>query len=307
IIEGYIEKGADPLWEGPFGDHTGFYSPADWYPKFNVTCITHRRDAIYSATLVGVPPQEDKYIAEATEKIFLTPIKFALLPEIVDLHLPEEGCGHNFAVVKIEKSYPGQAIKVANALWGAGQMMFNKIMVVVDEAIDIRNRSAILKAIGKNYFPPSDTHFSRGPSDILDHAAPTMGYGGKVMIDATRKLVEESDHPTQRESSKEIEPIHFYQIGEEPKGKISILIEGKLKDEYLSYWLWGANCDPVRDSHIVEGKLHFDATSKQKGKQIREWPPIAHSNKETIEKIDQKWERLNIGESLASPSLRFLK
>lgn len=139
VIEGYIEKSEQLVVEGPFGDHTGFYSLEDLYPKLHITCISHKKDAIYPATLVGIPPQEDKYIAIATEKIFLTPIQLTMVPEILDLHLPEEGVGHNIAVVKIDKSYPGQAIKVAHALWGAGQMMFNKIMIITDRDIDIRN------------------------------------------------------------------------------------------------------------------------------------------------------------------------
>ena len=139
VIEGYVQKSEPLVIEGPFGDHTGFYSLEDYYPQFHVTCISHRKDAIYPATVVGVPPQEDKYMALATEKIFLTPIKFVISPEIEDLDLPEEGVGHNFAVVKIKKSYDGQAFKVANAMWGAGQMMFNKFLIVVDEDIDIRD------------------------------------------------------------------------------------------------------------------------------------------------------------------------
>ncbi|HBY01007.1 MAG TPA: menaquinone biosynthesis decarboxylase, partial [Rikenellaceae bacterium] len=177
IIEGYVDKNESLVVEGPFGDHTGFYSLADLYPKFHITCISHRKDAIYPATLVGIPPQEDKYIAIATEKIFLTPIKFTMVPEIIDLFLPEEGVGHNIAIVKIEKSYPGQGIKVAHSLWGAGQMMFNKIIIVTDEDIDIRDRKALLKSVLKNYIPKRDTHFSRGPLDVLDHCAPQCGYG----------------------------------------------------------------------------------------------------------------------------------
>ncbi|MDR0695087.1 MAG: menaquinone biosynthesis decarboxylase, partial [Prevotellaceae bacterium] len=132
VIEGYVDVQALPETEGPFGDHTGFYSLEDLYPVMQVTSITHRKDAIYPATVVGIPPQEDAYFAQATERIFLTPIRLAVAPEIVDMHLPAEGVSHNLAIVKIKKDYPGQAIKVAHALWGAGQMMFNKIMIVVD-------------------------------------------------------------------------------------------------------------------------------------------------------------------------------
>mgnify|MGYP006286040397 FL=1 len=133
IIEGYIDPEEDFIWEGPFGDHTGFYSLADWYPKLHITAITHRKDAVYPATIVGIPPMEDAWIAKATERIFLSPIKFAFLPEIIDIDMPAEGVAHNLVIVKIKKSYPGQAIKAAHALWGAGQMMFTKVMIVVDE------------------------------------------------------------------------------------------------------------------------------------------------------------------------------
>ena len=139
ITEGYIDPQEDFIWEGPFGDHPGFYSLADWYPKLHVTCITHRKNAIYPATIVGVPPMEDAWIGKATERIFLAPIRLAMLPEIIDYSLPFEGVAHNMTVVKIHKTYPGQALKVMNAMWGDDQMMFNKIMIFVDQDIDIHN------------------------------------------------------------------------------------------------------------------------------------------------------------------------
>ncbi|MFP4556070.1 MAG: menaquinone biosynthesis decarboxylase [Bacteroidales bacterium] len=193
IIEGYVDTQEDLAWEGPFGDHTGFYSLADWYPKFHVTCITHKRKAIYPATVVGVPPMEDVYLAKATERIFLSPIKFTMLPEVEDMYLPEEGVAHNIAIVKISKTYPGQAYKVANALWGAGQMMFNKIMVVVDSEVDIRNHLELAKAVTRNFIPGSDIHFGKGPLDVLDHASDRSGLGGKLLVDATEKFPEEID------------------------------------------------------------------------------------------------------------------
>ncbi len=191
VIEGYVDTQEDFAWEGPFGDHTGFYSLADWYPKFHVTCITHKRNAIYPATVVGVPPMEDVYLAKATEKIFQSPIKLTMLPEMEDMYLPEEGVAHNIAIIKINKTYPGQAYKVANALWGAGQMMFNKIIIVVDGDIDIRNHLELAKKVAKNFNPDSDIHFGKGPLDVLDHASEKPGIGGKLLIDATEKLPEE--------------------------------------------------------------------------------------------------------------------
>jgi 4-hydroxy-3-polyprenylbenzoate decarboxylase len=133
VIEGYVDPQEELIWEGPFGDHTGFYSLADWFPRFHVTCITHRKDAVYPATIVGVPPMEDAWIGKATERIFLSPIRLTMIPELTDMDLPFAGVAHNISIVKIKKSYPGQAVKVMHSLWGAGQMMFNKILIVVDD------------------------------------------------------------------------------------------------------------------------------------------------------------------------------
>ncbi|MDY0200433.1 MAG: menaquinone biosynthesis decarboxylase [Tenuifilaceae bacterium] len=191
VIEGYVDTSEDLIWEGPFGDHTGFYSLADWYPKFHVTCITHKRNAIYPATVVGVPPMEDVYLAKATERIFLSPIKIAMLPEVIDMFLPQEGVAHNIALLKIKKTYPGQAYKVANALWGAGQMMFNKIMVVISNDIDIRDMAEVGRVFAQNFDGRSDFFIGKGPLDILDHASEKPGIGGKLLIDITEKYPEE--------------------------------------------------------------------------------------------------------------------
>ncbi len=191
VIEGFIDPLEDKIWEGPFGDHTGFYSLPDWYPRFHVTCITHRKDAVYPATIVGIPPQEDASLAKATERIFLTPIKLTISPEILDMDMPPEGTAHNLAMVKINKTYAGQALKVANALWGAGQMMFNKILIVTDKDVNIHNYQQVARAITHNTDPQMDIHFMRGPLDILDHSASKFAYGSKMCIDATHKTPEE--------------------------------------------------------------------------------------------------------------------
>lgn len=191
IIEGYVDPEEELIWEGPFGDHTGYYSLADWYPRFHVTCITHKKNAVYPSTIVGIPPQEDAWIGKATERIFLAPIKMTLLPEILDMELPIEGVFHNLTIVKIKKEYPGHAQKVMNAMWGAGQMMFNKILVVVDSEIDIHNYIAVAHAISKHVDPQQDIYFSQGPMDVLDHSCSKFAFGGKMCIDATRKFSEE--------------------------------------------------------------------------------------------------------------------
>ncbi len=189
VLEGYVEPYERRL-EGPFGDHTGYYSLPDEYPVFHITCITHRKDLIYPATIVGRPPMEDCYMAKATERIFLPLIK-KQLPEIIDINLPIEGVFHNLALVSIDKRYPGHAKKVMHALWGLGQMMFTKIIIVFDKEVDVQNVSEALWRLGNNIDPKRDIVFSEGPVDALDHAAPQPLFGSKMGIDATRKWKEE--------------------------------------------------------------------------------------------------------------------
>lgn len=205
IIEGYVDPSEELVWEGPFGDHTGFYSLADWYPKFHVTCITHSNKAIYPATIVGIPPQEDVWLAKATERIFLSAVKMAIQPEIVDFHMPNAGVAHNLVIVKINKSYPGQGMKVLNSLFGAGQMMFTKYLVVVSGDIDIRNYTELLVHIFENSDLAKDVLFTKGPLDVLDHSSDNFSFGGKAGLDATIKHPEESNGRTtasMRESDK---------------------------------------------------------------------------------------------------------
>jgi len=186
VIEGYVDP-AEPLRrEGPFGDHTGFYSLADDYPAFHVTCITHRKDPIYPTTIVGRPPMEDAYLGKTTERLFL-PLLRVTLPEIVDMNLPVHGVFHNLALISIKKEYPAHARKVMHALWGLGQMMFTKTLIVVDHDVNVHDLSEITWVVGNNIDPKRDTVFVEGPVDILDHAAPALGYGSKFGIDATRK------------------------------------------------------------------------------------------------------------------------
>jgi len=192
ILEGFVDPAEDPVWEGPFGDHTGFYSLADWYPKFHVTCITHSKKAIYPATIVGIPPQEDAWLAKTTEKLFLSPVRMAIQPEIEDFHMPDAGIAHNIVIVKIKKSYPGQGMKVLSSLSGAGQMMFTKYLIVVDGNINIRNYKELASHVFANVDFSMDLLFSRGPLDVLDHSSDNFSFGGKVGVDATIKQIEES-------------------------------------------------------------------------------------------------------------------
>ena len=189
ILEGYVELG-ELRSEGPFGDHTGFYTLTDDYPVFHLTCITHRKDPIYAATIVGKPPMEDAWMGKAVERIFLPAMKMTI-PEIVDIHLPVEGVFHNLMLVSIRKSYPGHARKVMSAIWSLGQAMFTKCIVVVDEDCDVQNIGEVVLRVTNNIDPERDIQFTLGPIDSLDHSSRLPNYGSKMGIDATRKWAAE--------------------------------------------------------------------------------------------------------------------
>ncbi|MCS7153956.1 MAG: menaquinone biosynthesis decarboxylase [Bacteroidia bacterium] len=195
VIEGYVDPSEPLVLEGPFGDHTGYYSLPDYYPAFHVTAITHRKDAIYPATIVGIPPQEDAWIGKATERIFLAPLRLAFLPELVDIELPVEGVFHNLAIASIRKEYPGQGMKAIHTLWGAGQLMLTKIALIVDEDVPLRDYWAVARAVVENTDLRTDLVFSQGPIDVLDHSCSQTGFGGKLGIDGTRKMPEERGLP----------------------------------------------------------------------------------------------------------------
>jgi len=302
VIEGYVDTNEELAWEGPFGDHTGFYSLADWYPKFHVTCITHKKDAIYPTTIVGIPPQEDAYIGLATEKIFLAPIQLTMLPEMLDMTLPYAGVAHNLTIVKINKTYRGQAQKVMNSLWGAGQMMFNKTLIVADKDVDINNYTELAKTISQNVNPATDVFFSSGPSDVLDHAVQEFAYGSKMCIDLTNKK-EDILNFTRINIDKEniinlisdindvnlsllnenisiaiiaVKPsfnleniaTELYKIKDFNKIKFIIFIDyvADVNNIFSTTWLTGNNIDPVRDTIIKKSNenssIFIDATSK---------------------------------------------
>ena len=200
VIEGYVDPLDEPIWEGPFGDHTGYYSLPDWYPRFHITAITHKKNPVYPATIVGIPPQEDAWLGKATERIFLAPIKMTMVPEIVDMEMPVEGVFHNLVITKINKEYAGQGQKVMNAMWGAGQMMFNKILVLTGapsastaQNISLSDYEQLARDVFSNLNPNTDIYFSQGPMDVLDHSCSKLGFGGKMCIDGTWKFEEERD------------------------------------------------------------------------------------------------------------------
>jgi 4-hydroxy-3-polyprenylbenzoate decarboxylase len=187
VIEGYIDPTEPLREEGPFGDHTGYYTLPEPYPVFHITAITHRKDAVYPATIVGIPPMEDFYIGGASVKLFM-PIFKMNFPEIVDIALPAEGVFHNLVFVSIKKTYPMQAYKIMHGLWGMGQMMFTKYIVVVDAGVNVHNTSEVLFHLTANTDPQRDSIFTKGPSDVLDHATSEIASGSKMGIDATKKI-----------------------------------------------------------------------------------------------------------------------
>ena len=362
IIEGYVDPNDELIWEGPFGDHTGYYSLPDWYPRFHITAITHKKNPVYPATIVGIPPQEDAWLGKATERIFLAPIKMTMVPEIVDMEMPVEGVFHNLVIIKIQKEYAGQGQKVMNAMWGAGQMMFNKILVITDETSSITNYLELAQNVFKNLNAATDVYFSQGPMDVLDHSCSKMGFGGKMCIDGTKKFEEEKDERFSfvvsrfllteellRSKFSEIQEVnvsllqkdipciiisveksrkgHIKELHEqivalkETEGiKMILYVEHTVDPNDLTTALWRFcnNLDPKRDSFISQRSstedpykyfacIGLDGTRKTKELDNfqRDWPNIIVANNETIKIIDEKWEQLNIGPFIASPSLKF--
>lgn len=370
IIEGYVDPGDELIWEGPFGDHTGYYSLPDWYPRFHITCITHKKNAVYPATIVGIPPQEDAWLGKATERIFLAPIKMTLVPEITDMDMPVEGVFHNLVIAKIQKEYAGQGQKVMNAMWGAGQMMFNKILVLTSQnpseegasgsVFQLSDYLKLAKIVFKNLDPATDIYFSQGPMDVLDHSCSKMGFGGKMCIDGTFKFDEEQDSSSRfqvpvltlnendfKQKFPEIKSVNTSLFKDEIPSliisveknrpghlrelhndicrltgieavKMILYVEHTVdaNDLAVALWRFCNNLDPKRDSMLIKSSLPdgryaacmgFDGTIKTKeldGFQ-RDWPNIIISDDATIRSVDNKWEQLNAGPFIPSPSLKF--
>jgi 4-hydroxy-3-polyprenylbenzoate decarboxylase len=360
IIEGYVDPADELIWEGPFGDHTGYYSLPDWYPRFHITGITHRKNAVYPATIVGIPPQEDAWLGKATERIFLAPIKMTMVPEIMDMDMPVEGVFHNLVITKINKEYAGQGQKVMNAMWGAGQMMFNKILVLADQHIRIQDYSALARYVFKNLNPVTDVVFSSGPMDVLDHSCSKMGFGGKMCIDGTSKfpeeieedglsgvslppasqiadrllqqfseiksvnaLLTEQDIPCLIVGVKKERPGHIRSLHSSIASidfcrgiKMILYVEHTVDplDLPTALWRFCNNLDPKRDQHLhryddahLTGCLGLDGTRKTKEHDNfqRDWPNIIVANEATIQAVDAKWDSLNLGPFIASPSLKY--
>jgi 4-hydroxy-3-polyprenylbenzoate decarboxylase len=354
VIEGYVDPEEELILEGPFGDHTGFYSLADYYPRFHVTCITHRKNAVYPATIVGIPPMEDGWIGKATERIFLMPMRMTVVPELIDINMPVEGVFHNIAITKIKKTFPGQGLKVMNSLWGAGQMMFNKIMVVFNRNIEVDNYSDVAKMISETVNPLSDIQFIKGPVDILDHSSSHFAFGSKMGIDATDKLPEEGENGVSLPNMALIDKEAIFRKHPEITSindsllneNISLIILSLKKSEseairsicrnavikgwikgikfviFMDYpanvgnlkdvaWICANNIDPLRDCFRIEQEDHhsypgifIDGTSKnlKQDEFKRDWPNIIVMDEAMIKKIDEKWDSLQLGPFLPSPS-----
>ncbi len=363
VIEGYVDPHDELIWEGPFGDHTGYYSLPDWYPRFHVTCITHKKKPVYPATIVGIPPQEDAWLGKATERIFLAPIKMTMVPEIIDMEMPVEGVFHNLVIAKIKKAFAGQGQKVMYAMWGAGQMMFNKILVIADELANIQDYTSLAQQVFKNLDVSKDVIFATGPMDVLDHSCSKMGFGGKMCIDGTRKFEEELEEQHQLQTiNQTIDQAHLLSafpeiasvntalpgigipcliiaVRKNKKGHVKELherictqvaaIESIKMILYVEYnvnpanlpvalWRFCNNLDPKRDNFLFEypsaaqpGKtfccLGLDGTRKTKewDNFQRDWPNIIVADDATIKAVDRKWDALNIGRFIPSPSLQY--
>lgn len=330
VIEGYVDTAEDKVLEGDFGDHTGFYSLTDYYPKFHITAITHRSNAIYPATIVGIPPQEDAYIAMATERIFLAPIRLVMQPEVEDMTMPMAGTQHNITIISMRQLYEHQASKVALGLWGAGQMMFNKYLVLTPASTNVRSAEE-LAALLRNCDLNTSLIRSEGIYDVLDHATAKCGYGGKIALDLTNVAPKEAapsfddttlpsgievNYELLKEWSTVIlyvdndEPINREEIAKAASCNFVVLFDTRAKgltaNELL--WLFAANTEPMRDISLVEGALVIDARAKRPGatkQNPARWPNIVTADEQTIALVDRRWDEYGIGEKVESPSLHY--
>ncbi|WP_223965948.1 menaquinone biosynthesis decarboxylase [Thermus thermophilus] len=331
VLEGYIDPEEPLVEEGPFGDHTGFYTPVDLYPRFHVTAVTHRKGAIYPATLVGVPPMEDAYLIEATERLFLPALRL-VLPEVVDYHMPPEGVAHNWVNVSLRKAYPGQAYKVAYGMLGLGQMMFAKVIVAVDADVPVKPGFAALLEALKHALPGRDTLLLRGPVDVLDHSSRAFAFGGKLVIDGTRKLPEEGGeapfvpkaHPGLPEDPEVLaqrqwpglwgavlekrRPHQAWEVAERllstpQSAGIRLLLladeDTALSPEELLWYVLN-NVDPERDARVMPGVegpvLVLDGTRKLPEEGFpRVWPERIRMDPKVKALVEARWAEYGLG------------
>lgn len=303
ILEGYVDPQEPLVREGPFGDHTGYYSLADEYPRFHVTCVTHRKNAVYPATVVGRPPMEDCYMAKATERIFL-PILKLQIPELVDLNLPLEGVFHNCALVSVRNRYPGCARKVMNAIWGMGQMMYTKLIIAVDETVDVQNYKQVRDAVLKHVHGAQSLFLSEGPLDALDHSSDRALYGSRLGLDATPSAAETDSrvsesyhvlrvHKTEAWQGREAVKAHMKQSTD----KFTVAVDGTVDPADLSAVMWKVfnNIDAKRDLVLLGEKIGIDATKKLRGEGLtRDWPEDIVMSEEIKQLVTKRWNEYGI-------------
>ena len=334
VIEGYVDPSEPLVVEGDFGDHTGFYSLTDLYPRFHVTAITHRKDAVYPATVVGVPPQEDAYISIATERIFLAPIRLVMQPEIVDMTMPAAGTSHNIAIISMGSRYKGQATKVTQGMWSAGQMMFNKYLVLTPATTDVRNSEQIASLL-RNCDPQQSVIRGEGIYDVLDHATATCGYGGKLALNLTEVVSTErkaavAENITLPEGitlrtefvekwstlllfADNCAEVDLAAIAQQSGVNCNFIALFDTRAEEFSaeelLWIAAANTDPNRDLALVENRLTIDARAKVPGvaNNPTRFPNVVTSTEDVIELVDSRWEEYGIGEIIPSPSRKYRK
>lgn len=306
VLEGYVDPTEELVLEGPFGDHTGYYSLADYYPRFHVTCITHKKNAIYPATVVGKPPMEDCYMAKATERIFLPVLKLQM-PELVDINLPLEGVFHNCAIVSIRNLYPGCARKIMNSIWGMGQMMYTKLIVVVDEMVDVQNLTEVRDAVLKNVHGLDSLFLSEGPLDALDHSSNKAMFGSRLGVDAT---VNTSIPENKITHTYQIISVHKEKLWQgrealeeamkQSLDKFFIAVDHEVDSKDLSTVMWKVfnNIDAKRDMIIFENKIGIDATKKCKEEGLsRAWPNDIIMTDEIKQLVNKRWDEYGVNKN----------
>jgi len=329
VLEGYVDVNEPLRLEGPFGDHTGYYSLADHYPVFHVTCITHKKDAVFPATIVGKPPMEDCYLGKATERIFLPLIRMTT-PEILDYNFPLEGVFHNCVIVSIKKRFPGHAYKAMNALWGAGQMMYTKMIVIVDADVNPHHIPAVMEAVLKNTRLPRDLFVTPGPLDALDHASDTPHFGNRIGIDATKKWEAEGETlhtealPLDLSKIPGLGSVRFHVYGfnhgnvlvaaipkDKPqavqaflqtamdssqfKGVMVVDASVDPKDASVVCWKLFNNIDAARDIIMRNGTIGIDATKKTPDEgHLRPWPNDIEMSRHIKDLVTRRWTEYGI-------------
>nr|HPJ02142.1 menaquinone biosynthesis decarboxylase [Candidatus Limiplasma sp.] len=299
VLEGYVDPDEALVLEGPFGDHTGYYSLADYYPRFHVTCITHRKQPVYPATVVGKPPMEDCYLAKATERIFLPVLKLQI-PELVDINLPLEGVFHNCAILSVQTRYPGAARKVMNAVWGMGQMMYTKMIVVVDAHVDVQNLAAVGDAVLKNLRGRQSLVLCEGPLDALDHSSNTALYGTRLGIDATQASAPREAGVREAYSVISVHKTKAFagrkaleQALRGSDSELVICVDDTVDTADLSTVLWKVfnNIDAGRDLVFAGQKIGIDATKKWREESLhRDWPDDIIMSDAMKRQVSSRWE-----------------